>query len=689
MKSILGKIFTVCALVGTMAFNSWADNLSDLPVTKVGGRDCYYYEVQPKETVYSLCRRFGVSRDELLEHNPDAADGLKAGQRLYFPVDTENSTERPRTYVVEKKETAYGISKQFGLTTEEFYALNPEAVDGLKAGQTVKISKGTDVPVASASATTATEKTRLAPGMHEIAPHETLYQIARDNNTSVAAILAANPGLDERNYKAGQVISLGESQQPVKNEPSQPAFAETRTEEVKSVPESTPVVADVSTVTYRVHAHDTFYGIAGKFGITVSELQKVNPGVDMLREDMIINVPVKTQTSSLAENAATEASPQVADEGNSINATTTGNSDDNSVIDNKSVNIAVALPFMLNEENRSRQSQLYTEFYKGFLIAVDSLRNIGTPINIQTYDTEGTLAGVNRILSNPELKKANLIIAPDNQEHLSLFSNYGMVNDIDILNLFVVKSTDFNDNAKVLQANIPHEMMYGKAIDYLVKKFEGYVPVILTRTDGPVDKIEFTKSLASAFRGAGREVLEISFTGNLGEKDFTDLDRSKKYAFIPVTSKQAELNRMLPAIASFKEQTGGTGVVVWGYPEWTTFRGETLEGMHKVDAYVFSRFFTAPDDYTSRSIDDQFLRWYGARMAQYVPRQGLLGFDAGMYLIPALKANGGDFSRYTPQYTGVQNGFSFIRMPRGGLVNNCLFFLNYRPGTQAVSKITL
>ena len=115
--------------------------------------------------------------------------------------------------------------------------------------------------MASASATTATEKTRLAPGMHEIAPHETLYQIARDNNTSVAAILAANPGLDERNYKAGQVISLGESQQPVKNEPSQPAFAETRTEEVKSVPESTPVVADVSTVTYRVHAHDTFMAL--------------------------------------------------------------------------------------------------------------------------------------------------------------------------------------------------------------------------------------------------------------------------------------------------------------------------------------------------------------------------------------------------------------------------------------------
>lgn len=685
MKSLFCKILTVCALVGLMALNAWADNLSDLPVTKVGGRDCYYYEVQPKETVYSLCRRFGVSREELLKYNPDAADGLKAGQMLYFPVDEKNQSVRPRTYVVGKKETAYGISKKFGLTTDEFYALNPEALDGLKAGQTVRLSKGTEASEGAYAATGNPARQHSAEGTHEIAPHETLYQIARDNNTTVAALLAANPGLDERDYKAGQVIRLSEATPSVSGETVAAAKESMPVRDEKNVRPELPVTSDVNTVTYRVHAHDTFYGIADRFGTTVGELQRVNPGVEMLREDMIINIPIMAQAAATTPKTEPETTPMPSVDANMQG--TAGMSSDSA--EGKSINIAVALPFMLNEENRSRQAQLYTEFYKGFLIAVDSLRNIGAPIKIQTYDTEGTLAGVNRILSNPELKSANLIIAPDNQEHLSLFNNYGMVNNIDILNLFVVKSTEYNDNAKVLQANIPHEMMYGKAIDYLVKKFEGYIPVILTRTDGPVDKIEFTKSLASAFRGAGREVLEISFSGNLGEKDFTDLDRSKKYAFIPVTSKQAELNRILPALASFKEQTGGHGAVVWGYPEWTTFRGETLDGMHKVDAYVFSRFFTAPDDYSTRAIDDQFYRWYGARMAQYVPRQGLLGFDAGMYLIPALKANEGDFSRYTPQYTGVQNGFSFIRMPRGGLVNNCLFFLNYRPGTDAVVKITL
>ena len=181
MKSLFCKILTVCALVGLMALNAWADNLSDLPVTKVGGRDCYYYEVQPKETVYSLCRRFGVSREELLKYNP-----------------------------VGKKETAYCISKKFGLTTDEFYALNPEALDGLKAGQTVRLTKGTEASEGSYAAAGTPARQHSGEGTHEIASHETLYQIARDNNTTVAALLAANPGLDERDYKAGQVIRLSE-----------------------------------------------------------------------------------------------------------------------------------------------------------------------------------------------------------------------------------------------------------------------------------------------------------------------------------------------------------------------------------------------------------------------------------------------------------------------------------------------
>ena len=39
------------------------------------------------------------------------------------------------------------------------------------------------------------------------------------------------------------------------------------------------------------------------------------------------------------------------------------------------MNVAVMLPFMLNETEQSRTTQLYTEFFKGMLMAADTLRN--------------------------------------------------------------------------------------------------------------------------------------------------------------------------------------------------------------------------------------------------------------------------------------------------------------------------
>jgi LysM repeat protein len=42
----------------------------------------------------------------------------------------------------------------------------------------------------------------------EIAPGDTLFEIAREQDTTVEAILALNPGLDPRNLRVGQVICL-------------------------------------------------------------------------------------------------------------------------------------------------------------------------------------------------------------------------------------------------------------------------------------------------------------------------------------------------------------------------------------------------------------------------------------------------------------------------------------------------
>ena len=97
---------------------------------------------------------------------------------------------------------------------------------------------------------------------------------------------------------------------------------------------------------------------------------------------------------------------------------------------------------------------------------------------------------------------------------------------------------------------------------------------------------------------------------------FTDMsraemrDRAMFCTFIPNTASQADLNRILPTLIELRSAMTDTDPMrLYGYPEWTTFRGETLTNMHGVNTYVYSRFFTSPDDPWAKQVEEAFERW--------------------------------------------------------------------------------
>ncbi len=61
---------------------------------------------------------------------------------------------------------------------------------------------------ATRSAMTASRPAAAKPRTHTVATRETLAAIARDNKVSLSALLAANPGLNPRKLRVGQVINL-------------------------------------------------------------------------------------------------------------------------------------------------------------------------------------------------------------------------------------------------------------------------------------------------------------------------------------------------------------------------------------------------------------------------------------------------------------------------------------------------
>lgn len=584
-------------------------SIQDLPVTSRNGKAYYYYEVQPKETIYSLTHKLGITREEIIRHNPSVADGLKAHTTLYFPAP---QADMPRSHKVEKGETIYGISKRYGMSPDRLIELNPFLSDGLKTGQTLRLEDSAGAPVQAAA--------DVDMRGHLVEDGETFYSIARRYNVSVAQLEAANPSVPV--LKKGQVLNI-----PVIAQQTAPV----------TVTEPAPAAVAVTAV-----AVDTVAAAPAPAVVAITE-----------------NTPVNIVTPALEE--AEEVT-----------------------VDKGEIKIAVALPFMLVQGSKmSKPAARMTEFYKGFLIAVDSLRRIGSPIKVYAYDTADNTDSVKSILRRPEMKDVQVIIAPDNEEHLAMIADFASRNGSTVLNPFAVKDESYLTNSAMIQANIPTAMMYTKAIKGITSQFPGYTPVIVSRTDGPDDKREFTDELKKQLSDAGITYTLLTFTNKLTTNNLKGLDSNTGYLFIPVSGRQAEANRILPALNEYRETLDNPdNIRVFGYPEWTTFRGETLTNMQNLNTVIYSRFYTPEElDSDATDIENRYKAWYGGKgIEKAVPRQGLFGFDTGMFLIRALQRNQGDFGKAAPTNYGVQNSFHLVS-PGGakGYVNDVLYFINYRP----------
>ncbi len=645
---------TLSAALSLMSLQAYA---LDLPTKEINGKNYYYYEVQPRETIYSLCKRLGVTKDEIVKYNPTVADGLRAHQTLYFPVAAYDKDEATTTiteqriinHEVSRGETIYGICKTYNVESKQLFELNPDAANGIKEGMILKI------PVTKTTKTTQTTFDGISENglvYHTIEKGESLYAISNKYNTSVENLLELNPGLSPDNYQAGTVIRIRPE--------------EKKAEEIADATE----VESSKYKQYKVQKNENLYSIARKNNISLDELEKANPGVEQVKKGQIINLPDSKSISSDTQ------SEQTATPIESIYEDVHGKSE------SKEIRIAVMLPFMLTQESPSKQAMLYTDFYKGFLLAVDSLRNIGTPIHISTFDTADNLSTVKAILAKPELKEMNVIIAPDNEQHLAAIASFGKANNCNIFNVFAVKDTLYRENDHILQANIPHSMMYSKAIEGIVSKLSGATPVFLADTNGKNDKEEFISTFKHLLDSKGIAYQEISYSKHLRGADLENLSKSGKYIFIPTSGSQNAFLNMASAVREFKESMNNPyDVRLFGYPEWTTFRGETLERMHSLNTTIYTRFYNEAESYRTKELEEKFKQWYGAPMMSAIPMQGTLGFDSGMYIINALKKNHGDFNNHHYIYHGIQSGYDFHRPTAwSGQVNEMLYFIHFRPG---------
>ena len=250
MKSKIIFLLTTVLMFSVLSFAQ-----EQYRIQTIDGVEYYVYSVKQSEGLYRISVNFGVSQDEIIKFNPEVKDGLKAGQIIFIPkkkgivskvvvpeISTMNGSSQqqqkseraappvdiiaatmgggsnnaivekkePKTFQkielmgsephfyyhkVEKRQTLYSLSRQYGVAQEDVIKYNPQTASGLRDGDVLRIPKPEDIYVEK-KAEKMQEDLSVKYLIHKVEHKETLYSISKKYDVKQEDIEKLNSELE-------------------------------------------------------------------------------------------------------------------------------------------------------------------------------------------------------------------------------------------------------------------------------------------------------------------------------------------------------------------------------------------------------------------------------------------------------------------------------------------------------------
>lgn len=361
------KFFSVLSFILFFSFNStYSQNYST-------------HRVKEGETIESIAKRYYVTPQDIYDLNPEAKKQLKSHTVLIIPISksvkptvtTTKELQGFKDHKVARKETLYGISKQYNVSEDEIKKHNTFLYSNtLNKGDKLQIPVFKDIQ-------TITSKERSK--TYTVQPKETKWGIAYKFGISVGELESLNPNLGP-SLQDGQQIN------------------------VPNIEKAAEKILDERYTLYEVLPQEGFYRLKVKLGLTQEELEALNPSLKEtgLKVGMTLKIPSKGGIST--EGATTNLLMKSKD--------------------SKSKHIAVMLPFRLNRVNfdsiggtkssvqKDRYLQASLDFHSGILMAIDSLKKLGISLKVDVYDTKYEVSEVSKIIQSNDFKSVDAVIGP-------------------------------------------------------------------------------------------------------------------------------------------------------------------------------------------------------------------------------------------------------------------------------------
>jgi LysM repeat protein len=418
------------------------------------------------------------------------------------------------THKVERGETIADIAKKYQITPYDIYKLNPDAQTKLKPRMVLLIPSKMALKVSNVEIT------------HKVMPKETLYGIEKKYNVSDADLKKANPILEKEGLQIDQILVI-----PSKN----------------------AIQSFEKAVYHDVQPKETKYSIAKQYGVTVEELEKRNPEiVSNLPVGFHLLIKGKSENNIDATNTNTNTSPNYLsyevkpketlyslskiagmsqDEFIALNSDLKNGVEIGMVVKmpaniiapavvEKKVHtnltpklnsaerkkIALLLPFnveriqgdldnsTIERLKKDKFLNMTLDFYAGALIAIDSAKTLGLPIDVSIFDSDETKNGSNvtAIINSNNLQSADAVVGPFYQSNAEEAARLLSVANVPVISPL---SKDGGNPVANLYQTIPtNDVLKSTMFDFMRSKKGNIIAVVDRKKVSVIDYLKQNQS---------------------------------------------------------------------------------------------------------------------------------------------------------------------------------------------------
>ncbi len=221
---------------------------------------------------------------------------------------------------------------------------------------------------------------------------------------------------------------------------------------------------------HQVVKGDTFYNLIRKFNVTKEELDILNPDLaEGLKLGMYLRIP------KIKPNISPRSLTHFSD----------------SIADNTHLNVLVLLPFKTsldsipfdNISTSSKLRNIVSEFYFGTEMALDSIAKQGVTVHTEIYDTENNIDTLNILFETHDFSNFDLVVGPLFTKNVNYVNQKLAASKTYILSPFSTATQSVNyGTAKIVQPVPLQSVFTKKTVNYIADNYTNEKLIIVTDT---------------------------------------------------------------------------------------------------------------------------------------------------------------------------------------------------------------